>query len=135
MVERLHDIVEIGGGRIANFLGLPVGESVDETKKIVNGVIKSTGLHDSQQLDTTSDDRVGSPIGVLVPAVGGTDQSIWKHLLNLVDLLEKFISGEIATVQRFRSNCDSIDSLLVAGDRSLKGCFVGREGLFGVWPV
>lgn len=31
VVEGLHDVVEVSGGCVADFLGLPVGEGVDET--------------------------------------------------------------------------------------------------------
>jgi hypothetical protein len=42
VVECLHNIVEIGGGRIANFLGLPVGERIDEAAEMVSLVV--TGI-------------------------------------------------------------------------------------------
>jgi len=38
VVEGLHDVVEVGGGCVADFLSLPVGEGVDETGGSVSQV-------------------------------------------------------------------------------------------------
>jgi hypothetical protein len=109
VVEGLHDVVEVGGGGIADFLGLPVGEGVDEAgekRGCGQSLVSGTGylgfcgeLGDLQQLDSSFDDCVGGSIGVFVPAVGGTDQGSGEHILDFIDLLEELLSGEVATVE------------------------------------
>jgi hypothetical protein len=39
VVEGLHDVVEVGGGCVGDFLGLPVGEGVDEAEQTVNQAV------------------------------------------------------------------------------------------------
>ena len=101
MVEGLHDVVEVGGGCVGNLLGLPVGESVDEAGR-VSAVLRwwLGGLGcDLQQLDASSDDRVGGSVSVFVPAVGCANHGFWEQLLDLVDLLEELLSGEVAAIE------------------------------------
>lgn len=120
VAEGLHDVVEVGGGCVFDGLGLPVGEGVDEA--VEGGCEKGCGrlAEDGdcnlQQFDASADDGVSGAISVLVPAVGSTNQSVGKHLLNLIDLLEQLLAGEVAAVQRFRPDGDGIDSIFVAWD-------------------
>jgi hypothetical protein len=39
VVEGLHDVVEVGGGCVGDFLGLPVGEGVDEAEQTVSQAV------------------------------------------------------------------------------------------------
>lgn len=98
VLEGLHHVVEVGGGCVADFLRLPVGEAVDEAAGGGRGLLVEGdddgggverfwgGRRDLHQFDTALDDRVGGSIGVFVPAVGCADQGVGEQLLDLVDL-------------------------------------------------
>jgi len=68
-------------GRIANDVSLPVAERVD--KKDVRFAL---------------DDRICSAIGILVPAVGGSDFGPWNGALDGLDLGRQLLTREVTAV-------------------------------------
>ena len=113
----LH-VIEVGSRSVADFLALPVCESVDQ-----------------EQLDSASDKSIRRSIGIFVPAVRSSNQGAREHILDFVDLLEELGSGEVATVKSLRTNCDRIDLVFISGNATAQGLLICREGLIGIRPV
>lgn len=118
MSECLHDVVEEAGRGVAVGLALPVREAVGE-----------------QDIDTAGDQGIGSSILVFVPAVGSSDLEAGNGLLDLVDSLQEFGAGEVATVHRLGSNGDGVDLVLVVGSVLDEGRLILCQGLVVIGPV
>jgi len=81
MSECLHDIVEEAGCSIGIGLALPVGEAIAE-----------------ENINTTSDQGIGTSVLEFVPAVRGSDFETREATLDIVDLRQQLWAREIATV-------------------------------------
>lgn len=117
MSHSLLHIIEVGSRGVADLLSLPVGEGIDH-----------------QELDTTGDESVGGAIGVLVPRVGGTDQSIGEGALHIIDFREEGGTGQGAAVEGLRADSDGVDLVFIARNGGLESGLVGCVRSVGVGP-
>lgn len=77
---------------------------------------------DVQNVDSTLDDSVCSPIRVLVPTIRRTDlDAAGKSSLDLVDLGQEFRAGKVAPIERLRADRDGIDLSLILSRVLLDG--------------
>jgi hypothetical protein len=74
---------------------------------------------DVQKIWVALDDRVGSTVRVLVPAVCRANLELAELRLNLLHLRKQLSTSEIFTVQRLRAYGDGVD--LVSILRSVTG--------------
>ena len=117
MTKRLRHGGEEGLRGVTDLLVLPVWESVGQ-----------------DQFDAAVDDTIHAAVSPAVPAVGSTDLGVGESRLHVLDLGEKLLGGEVATVEGLRSNGDGVERVLVARDVLLESRLVGIVGLVGVGP-
>lgn len=97
-----------------------------------NTALLSNGL---QEFHTTLDEWVRSPIGIFVPAVGGTNLDFREKILHFLDPLQELLSVEVAAVEGFGANRDGVDCIRARGlEGTLKGTDVGVEGCICIGP-
>lgn len=117
MLHGLRHIIEISLLSTVDGNALPESKSVDE-----------------EILHTTLEQRIGSAVVELVPAVGETDLDVGELLLDLVDSVEEIVGGHVAAVEGLRADCDGLDNILVTGNVLLKSFEIVVEGCLNIRP-
>lgn len=84
--------------------------------------------------DAALEDRVGSAIGKLVPAVDHTDGHLGELILHLLDPLQEIIRLHGIAVEGLRADGDGLDDILVALNARLEGFEILLERLLGIRP-
>lgn len=104
-----------------------VGLVGDGTLPVGEGVGQDVGHH-GVGVGVGGEQVIGSAIGELVPAVGGTDGHLGELLGDGGDVVVQLGTGQIATVEGLGADGDGLDDVLVAGDGLLEGGKVLLEG-------
>lgn len=70
-------------------------------------------------IDAALNQRIGSAIGELVPAIRCPDSKRGKLVLDLIDALQQLFGRKTATVETLGSDSDGVDDLFVTRDSLL----------------
>lgn len=84
--------------------------------------------------NTSLDDRVGSTVRELVPAVCGSNGDFGEDLLGLLDFAEKLLAVKVATVESFGADSDGLDDIFVSRNASLEGIDILVERFIRIRP-
>lgn len=87
-----------------------------------------------QVRNTSLDDRVGSTVRELVPAVCGSNGDFGEDLLGLLDLAEKLLAVKVATVESFGADSDGLNDIFVSRNASLEGIDILVERFIRIRP-
>lgn len=95
----LLNIIKVRGSGVADILALPVGEGVCKPGIKVSISFVSSCKSNSQQLDTSCNERICRTVRIFIPAVCGTDCDVRKHALNLLNHAQQLRCSQAPSIE------------------------------------